>query len=1166
MINSLIQLTQPNNMKRVLLISILILGFAFSIKANEKEDSLNYYFERLSVAWDSGDYLDACFSFDNTLRLYKELAVNVSQDTVYATIAGKYAELSYQFGDFDRAIELYKEVSDIYNSYGNKSYQYATSLSNLARCYDKIFNYEEAIKYEKFSRDIIKSVHGVNHMDYATSLNNLASHYAGLGDYKEAIRLCTEGITIRKKILGENHPDYASSLLGLSFYNLQVGNYDDAIQQSTVASEIYKATYGEENKDYILTLSILVRCHLKSGNYIEALRLAEKVMETRKRIFGESHPDYAASLGEISAIYSKLGMYKEAIRLAKEAMEIRKKKYGEDDPIYAAEISSLAHYYSEIGNYSEAIRLETAAMVIRKKVFGELHPNYISCLTDLSCDYRAIGNYSDALFLGAKAVELGKKVLGEEHPDYATILLNLAAVYSELGNYFVAIQLEREAMEIQKKSIGQEHPEYATTLNNLALDYSEVDDYNESIRLGKEALKIRKTVFGEDHPSYIQSLNNLALFYCYLQDYNKAKELETKAEECSKKSLGQNHPNYASCLYNLANIHSIIGDYDKAIKLGKEAMDVCKKAFGNEHPYYAKSLYCLADYYSDLGKYNEVLPFLKEYVSIVRKSVLSTFGGLSTNERTLYWDKYAFDFNSWIPQTLVKSGITETSSILYDNAALFGKGLLLSTELEITKIIQEKGDTKALQLYTELQQNRQVLNTQYSKPLAERSIDCDSLEKASSNLERQLVSRVKEFGDYTKNLSITWQDVQSKLNDKDIAIEFISYHDTDKNTSYVALTLCKNDTTPILTPLFANQELLGVSGEDGTYHTLAADSLIWGPLSSCLEDKSHVYFSASGLLHNIGIEYLPSMEGKKCYRLSSTRELVTHQQSPAISSATLYGDIDYDATYASIESSTPASIRDYAMNTVTNQYRGVFDYRSLQYGVTSLPGARIELEDVSSLMEEHKTQYEAMTGVQASEESFKALSGRRKSLLHISTHGFYYNQEDADKFNDRIRMMLMGTDRPANPEDQSLLRCGLCLAGANQTLTGKGQPSERQGDGILNALEIAQTDLRGLDLVVLSACQTALGDLKGSEGVFGLQRGFKKAGAKSILMSLWKVNDLTTQLLMTEFYKHYLSGQSKLESLMKAQEFVRNYEDKDGNKLFEDPYYWAGFILLDALD
>ena len=1150
-------------MKRLLIIAILFLSFVFAIKADEKEDSLEYYVQRVSAAYASSEYQDACMCFENILRIYKELAGDVSQDTVYASIENSYANLCFQLGDYETTIRLLTEMSDVYRVYDSSKLQYITN--SLAICYDYLGNYENAIELGTKALEIYIKTLGEEHPDYAASLNNLALYYSHNGDYEKAIEISNKALEICIKTVGEEHPNYATALNSIAMCYEYLGNYAKAIEFGTKALEIRKKTLGEEHPDYATALNNLAYYYSEFGEDEKAIKLATQALEIFKRVFGEEHPDYATSLSILTYCFSDLGDYSKAIELGTKAVEIFKITIGESS-YYAQSLNYLADCYWKMGDYPKAIELGTKALEVWGKQSGEEHPSYAQSLNKLALYYSDVGNYAKAIEFGTKALEISKRTLGEEHPYYAQHLSNLALYYFNLSDYAKSFELGTQSFEIIKRTLPEEHPDYATSLNNLASCYSLMGNYPKAIELGTQVVEIRKRTLGEEHLEYANSLGNLANYYSDIGNYAKAIEFGTKALEIRKKTLGEEHPEYATSLNILAYCHSKLGDYPKAIELGTQVLEIRKRILGEEHPDYATSLSNLAYYYSYFGDYDKTILLLEEFIPIVRKNVLTNFSGLTTNERQMYWDKYSSQLNQWIPCFIIKFGMPNAASILYDNTGLFSKGLLLSTEQEMTKLIKESSDDEALEMYSELQANRQILNVLYSKPIDERYLNCDSLERVSNNLERKLVSRVKEFGDYTRNLSITWQDVQSKLNDKDIAIEFLSYFDKDGEVHYAALTLCKNDTAPILTPLFIESKLLETQREDKTYQTPSADSLIWGPLSSRLEGRSNIYFSGSGILHSIGIEYLSSIEGKECYRLSSTRELVTHKPSETMRGATLYGDIDYDATYASIETSTPTSIREYAMNTTINQNRGIFDYRSLQYGVTPLPGARIELEDVSAMMKEHKTQYEALTGVQASEESFKALSGKHKSLLHISTHGFYYNQEDADKLNDRIRMTLMGDNRPSHAEDKSLLRCGLCLAGANQTLTGKSQPSEGQGDGILNALEIAQTDLRGLDLVVLSACQTALGDVAQGEGVFGLQRGFKKAGAKSILMSLWKVNDLTTQLLMTEFYKHYLSGQSKIESLKKAQDYVRNYVDEDGNKLFEDPYYWAGFILLDALD
>jgi CHAT domain-containing protein len=200
-------------------------------------------------------------------------------------------------------------------------------------------------------------------------------------------------------------------------------------------------------------------------------------------------------------------------------------------------------------------------------------------------------------------------------------------------------------------------------------------------------------------------------------------------------------------------------------------------------------------------------------------------------------------------------------------------------------------------------------------------------------------------------------------------------------------------------------------------------------------------------------------------------------------------------------------------------------------------------------------------GTDATETSVKALSGKAPSILHISTHGFYFSEKQAKK-KDYLHFMGFEGQNNVNEEDKALSRSGLLMAGANRSLEGEDIPMN-DDDGILTAQEISLLDLRGTDLVVLSACETGRGDIMQGEGVFGLQRGFKKAGVKTILMSQWKVSDIATEMLMTEFYRNYCNGESKRESLRLAQKKVREFKDDEGNYLFKDPHYWAAFIVLD---
>lgn len=398
-----------------------------------------------------------------------------------------------------------------------------------------------------------------------------------------------------------------------------------------------------------------------------------------------------------------------------------------------------------------------------------------------------------------------------------------------------------------------------------------------------------------------------------------------------------------------------------------------------------------------------------------------------------------------------------------------------------------------------------------------------------------------------------WEDVRSILKENELAIEFIEFPLWNQNQSiYAALSLHKDSEYPKLTALFEEKQLKLVP-DTLYYQCKEMTNLVWEPLSLELEGIKNIYFSPSGVLYNIGIEFLPGMEDYYICRLSSTRELVARNETaPMTKRAVLYGGLDYYSKNDTIDKDTFLNPIDYAVVEHTD-IRGI----KLRGGKEYLPHTKKEVEQIEKLLREDHWTCLLDTAEIGTEESFKSLSMKGIRCLHIATHGFYYTPEEADNI---IPDFMQTNNFIVTDEDKALTRSGLIMSGANHILEGEMLPDNVE-DGILTAKEIANIDLRGLDLVVLSACQTGLGDVSQGEGVFGLQRGFKKAGANSILMSLWEVDDKATQILMTQFYKNWLSGQSKHQSLLSAQKYLRKTE---GGK-YTEPKYWAAFILLDGI-
>lgn len=1005
----------------------------------------------------------------------------------------------------------------------------AETMYQLARQYNWIGEYTKALEFAEKAAEIKRELYGDEHPEYAKCLCNLANYYSNIGDYQKAIEIGTEALVIRKKALGTEHADYAESLGNIALYYYYIGDYTKSIELGTEALEITKNVLGTENSDYAITLDNLAMSFYDLGNHAKAVELGTKSLEIQKKISGKINYDYALSLSNLASYYADMGNNSKAIELGTEALEIREKVLGTEHPDYAFSLSNLANYYSNAGNFIKAIELGTKALEIREKVLGAEHPDYAISLNNLAAYYCDLGDYRKAIEIYTQALKIFEKNFGSEHSNYALSLSNIGSCYGELGDYSKAIELCSKALEIKEKVLGAEHPDYAISLQNLGKYYHDLEDYDKSIKICKQALSIIEKAFGEEHPLYATLLNTISANYCDLGDFNKAIELATRELEIRKKILGQKHPKYSFSLKELATYYFFSYNYDKSI------------------------------------------PYLTEAINIDRNHILSLFSNITTAQRQHFWDTKKYEFSTLLPNFVLKSSNPEYTISLYDNSCLFSKGLLLTTETEMHKLIQESGDKKTLQKFEELRNTRLWLNSLYEVPAAERSVSTDSLEKVAEQQEAELIEISKTYGDFMHNLKITWKDVQGKLGDKDIAIEFLSFPLLrNDSTIYIALTVKKGYDSPHCITLFEKNQIDNIKEH---YKSSETSRLVWKPLAEELNGIENIYFSPSGVLYNIGIESLPDWEDNgnllnerlNFYRLSSTRELAITEKDHESTGAVVYGGIKYDTDIALMGAPDNSRHNILAFN------RG-FSIDSLGMRGTKcdfLPGTLYEAECVDSVLNTSHISVTLITGTDATESSFKALSGARNRILHIATHGFYWNEIDAElaNMNQNLYFLQMGDNARSYIEDKAMTRSGLLFSGAQNTFNGVEIP-EGVDDGVLTASEISQLDLRGLDLLVLSACQTGLGDVT-SEGVFGLQRGFKKAGAKSIIMSLWEVNDAATQDMMTQFYKILSTGKSKHKAFLQAQQYVKahdaDYSYRSSRMRNERPHF-AAFIMLDAID
>ena len=421
---------------------------------------------------------------------------------------------------------------------------------------------------------------------------------------------------------------------------------------------------------------------------------------------------------------------------------------------------------------------------------------------------------------------------------------------------------------------------------------------------------------------------------------------------------------------------------------------------------------------------------------------------------------------------------------------------------------------------------------------------------------------------YQDKLSLniaSWEDIQESLTNAQAAVEILRYDycqpvNPVESTYYVATIVTKDSEIPQYVYLFEESELTSLinsSNKDNVYdynrNGRQLSEMIWSKLLPYIGDAQTIYFSPDGMLCQLAVEALPLSadsvyaDAYNIVRCSSTKYILQQRQENQPTSVDLFGGIQYDMTPVEMTSQSNAiAMRD--------AYRGEMPDSLTRGHYGELAGAKEEVYSILQLLNKANIDGRLYIGSNASEEAFKALSGSHPNVLHIATHGFFWPQEEAER-KDYFMASFMANNKVSRYVS-SMERAGLLFAGANVAMTGhRDELPSNVEDGVLSAQEISTMDLYGTDLVVLSACETGQGDLEG-DGVYGLQRAFKLAGVQTIIMSLWKVNDAATQMLMTEFYSHWIVNKmSKRKAFETAREKVR--------AKYPEPSCWAGFIMLD---
>jgi CHAT domain-containing protein/tetratricopeptide (TPR) repeat protein len=1021
------------------------------------------------------------------------------------------------------------------------------------------------------------------------------------GKCSEAAQVARRALAIRKELLGERHADYATSLNDVAVLLQSQGDYAAARPLVEQALAIYKEVLGERHPAYASGLNNLAALLQLQGDYAGARPLVERALVIRKEVLGEHHPDYATSLNNLAALLQSQGDHAGARPLFERALAITKELLGERHRDYTQSLNNLAVLLTSQGDYARARPLFEQALAINKEVLREHHPDYAVGLNRLADLLQSQGDYAGARPLFERALAIKKEVLGERHPDYANSLNNLAFLLESQGDYAGARPLYERVLAIRKDVLGERHPDYANSLNNLAFLLESQGDFAGARPLYERALAIYKEVLGERHPDYAISLNNLAHMLHSQGDYAGARPLYERALAIVKEVLGESHPDYATSLNNLAALLRAQGDDAGAHPLFERALAIRKEVLGERHPQYADSLSTLGSLAWARNDVAAAEPLLRKALEVAEGNLDLAAAGQSERQQLAM----ARDLRGALDSYLSFSPFGKLVAADVYRHVLVAKGAVLERQRRLRMQQRQKPASPGSQAARRFEEYTQTVTKLSAMALGgpdalqrdQWKSRLEELSRRKDELEAELSRLDTSFRAAQSVATRTPEQLQASLPDKATAlVDYLVYWASEPpaqgNGKFRwerrALAFVIRPGRPIarieLGPLAAIQ-----NATDGWRRLLihrdpapavidagtALRRLIWEPVEPSLEGITSVLISPDG---PIGLVPLAALPGKDpSHYLIEERSIAVvpvprMQGSAAIAvapdqgatealppSLLLAGDITYGGAPGT------ASERAVRRSAAIDTRAGVLaDFKELS-------SSRGEVLEVRDSFEERFPDGRAqlLRGDSATEEAIRQ-NAPKSRYLHLATHGYFAPPA--------LRSALAPEDpKVARPGIDILggagvagyhpgLLSGIALAGANVRPTPDGQD-----DGILTALEVAELDLSGVELAVLSACETGLGEVAGGEGLLGLQRAFQVAGAQSVIASLWRVGDEPTRALMARFYENlWRKNRTPAQALRDAQlsmlrgdlgrgTLTRETEKSKPGRL--PPYYWAGFVL-----
>lgn len=799
-----------------------------------------------------------------------------------------------------------------------------------------------------------------------------------------------------------------------------------------------------------------------------------------------------------------------------------------EDPGYLKTISSQGLLYATMGRFTQAEGFTNGALDLRKSKFGENHMGTAASLNNLGVLHYNLARYNESEKTLAAALSIIADNQLKLSMPYSIVLNNQAMLFQAIGRSEDAEISLKEAIDVAEKLQSKKSKNHLKFLSNLALLYQQMGKYSEAEAI---YLTMEKRL-GKTNPDYASMMSNQAALYMLMKKEDKVEGLLKNAAAIYKSSFGEESPAYAKVISDLGNFYRISGQHSDALPLLEKALVVREKTLGKNHPHYVQSQEDLAIFHWKNKSADKAYTLYQDLMGKSLEFVNNYFPPMSEAEKTKYWEVLSPRFQRFYNFALEASpAIPGIVKDLFDYQ-IATKALLLNSTNKVKQNIFGSGDGLLIKDYiTWMDQKEQLARLYaYSKSeLKAQKINLDSIERAANAMEKKLSERSRDFSEGYTAARIGYSTIRDLLLDNEAVVEIIRVRKFDQvftnESQYVALILKKGLDAPVMKVMENGQQL---ETRYAKFYRNAIQQKVqddysydqyWARIEPGLQNKKIIYFSPDGVYNQLNLNTLKRPGGDYVINrydltiLGNSKDLIALKNKKSAApakNATLVGFPDYGGQ-----------------------------------ALAPLPGTKVEIDGISTILKASGYKLNVLTEAGATEAKLKSVKG--PELLHIATHGYFL--KDVEKTGAAFGVHL------ENANDNPLLRSGIMLAGAAKTLSGATTPNLVSNDnGILTAYEAMNLNLDGTQLIVLSACETGLGEVKAGEGVYGLQRAFLVAGADALIMSLWKVDDDATQQLMKNFYSNWIKLRNKQRAFKQAQlQLMTKYKE---------PYYWGAFVMM----